>query len=275
MKKTQYILPLFLLLTALPVVAQNSISKDSKSKKIEFGANVFYGLAGLTGTLPGGTISPEMNAQFSLESSYFLTNTLGIGAGVGIANYSSKIQLNSYSSSTNLTDDGGDNFKYLVDAKEMSESDKISALEIPLFLTYRLKSDKVYFESNAGLKASIPISSQYNYTGGSATTTGYYEKYDIVLSDMPEHGFQTYSNLSLTGKLLTNTSLSVFAKVGIVIPVKVCAIHVGLYGSYGLNPVLKSQSDQLFGYPNTYSPLSSLSSKISLISGGLKIGISL
>jgi len=270
MKKIKYIL-----ISCLSIISISTIAQTSEFKKTEFNINAFYGLSGLTGSLSGGSITPKTGAQFSLEGSFFFTPAIGIGIGAGYADYSSTVKLDNYTSSVAATDDGGENLQYRTKANNVSEEDKLSAFEVPLFLTYRSKSGKVYYEGNAGIKASIPISSSYHYTGGTITTTGYYENYNVEFTDMPEHGFQTVTDPTYSGKLSTNTAFSAFAKVGVVIPAGNFGIHIGLYGSYGLNSILKSQSSVLVGYPNVNYPISSLSSKVSLISGGIRIGVSL
>lgn len=275
MKKIQYTLLSCLLIINLSAISQTSVIKAPDFKKSEFSVNAFYGISGLSGSLANGTITPETGAQYSLEGSLFLTRSVGVGLGVGYANYKSSIKLNNYTSSVSTTDDGGDNILYNVKASNIIEKEEVSAFEIPLFLSFRFPSTKVYFEGNSGVKVSIPVSSSYNYTQGSITTTGYYEKYNIELADMPEHGYQTVNNPAYSGKLSTNTSFSVFAKVGCVIPTGNLGIHIGLYGSYGLNSILESQNNVLISYPNVSYPVTSLINKISLISGGIRIGISL
>lgn len=275
MKKIQYILLSCLLIISFSVRSQTPVLKEEKIKNTEFNINVFYGLSGLSGSLTNGTITPETGAQYSLEGSLFLSRFVGVGMGMGYANYTSSVKLKNYTSSVATTDDGGDNIQYNVKASNISEKEKVAAFEIPLFLTFKYPTTKVYFEGNAGVKVSIPVTSSFNYTGGTITTTGYYEKYNIELADMPEHGYQTVNDPAYSGKLSTNTAFSVFAKVGCVIPTGTLGIHISLYGSYGLNSILKSQSDVLASYPNVNYPVTSLSSKVALISGGIRIAVSL
>jgi len=275
MKKIQYTLLSCLLIISLSAISQTTVLKAPDFKKSEFSINAFYGISGLSGSLANGTITPESGAQYSLEGSFFLTRSVGVGLGVGYANYASSVRLNNYTSSVETIDDGGDKILYNVNASNITEKEEVSAFEIPLFLAFRFPSTKVYFEGNTGVKVSIPVASSYNYTKGTITTTGYYEKYNIELVDMPEHGYQTVNDPAYAGKLSTNTAFSVFAKVGCVIPTGNLGIHISLYGSYGLNSILEPQTNVLMSYPNVSYPVTSLSNKISLISGGIRIGISL
>jgi hypothetical protein len=273
MKKIQYRLLSCALIISLSAMSQAPVLKELKLKRTELSINAFCGLSGFSGSLVNGTVTPEVGTMYCLEGSLFLSSSLGVGMGVGYANYTTSVKLNNYVSSVETTDDGGDKMKYNVKASNISEKEKVSAFEIPLFMAYRSSSTKVYFEGNAGVKVSIPVTSSYNYTGGTITTTGYYEKYNIELADMPEHGYQTVNNPAYSGKLSTNTVFSVFAKVGCVIPTGTLGIHISLYGSYGLNSILKSQSYILASYPNMNYPVTSLWSKLTLISGGIKVGV--
>ena len=63
------------------------------------------------------------------------------------------------------------------------------------------------------------------------------------------------------------------ANAGITIPIGKMGINIGVYGSYGLNTVLKPVANQLMVYPGEYQSVTSLAAKVSLISGGVKFGI--
>ena len=76
-----------------------------------------------------------------------------------------------------------------------------------------------------------------------------------------------------SGKLNTKTSLSLFAKAGIMVPVSKIKLHLNLYGAYGLSSVLK-EGDALFvSYPNVYNSIGSLSTKTALVNGGIQLGL--
>jgi hypothetical protein len=268
MKKTVYIQIVMLLIVPFSLFAQ-----QAKLKNTELVINAFYGVSGWKGSLAGGTLTPDFGPQFSVEGSYFLGKCIGIGSGVGYADYATTVKADAYSMSMPFTDEDGDKLLYVVKANGLSEKDKLSALEVPLFVAFRQPSSNLYFEAKAGVKVSIPISSSYKLNKGTITTTGVYDAYGVELTDLPDHGFQTATDLESSGKLTTKTSLSLFAKAGVVVPVSKVKLHISLYGAYGLSSALKEGDAVFVSYPNVYHSLGSLSTKTALVNGGLQLGL--
>lgn len=265
-----------ILVIGFSVLSLSLAAQNRTSKKTSLSVNVVYGISGLTGSISDGNLELSQGTQYSLEGSYFVSSFVGLGIGVGYADYASTAKVNSYNSSIATIDEDEDNLEYRVKGVDISEKEKITAFEIPLFLTFRpIRSSKLHFEANAGVKISVPISSSYNYTNGTITTIGYYEKYNLELTDIPNHGFQTIDAAGLTGKLSTKTAFSVFARMGVVIPIGKLGLHIGVYGSYGINPILKPEYNALATYPGIYYSASSLSNKIILVSGGVRFGITI
>jgi hypothetical protein len=270
MKKAKYILLVMGLVSSFTLSAQ-----ASNMKTTELRLSAFYGLSSLSGSLPEGSIATELNPQFVLEGTYFFSNSIGAGLGIGYANYTASAKLNVYSSAVAATDEDGDNLEYRIKASGIEEKEKVSAFEVPLFIAFRHSiSAKLQFEANTGVKISVPVSSSYVCQKGTITTTGFYETYNAELANLPDHGFQTVTEPDYLGKLSTNAVFSLFAKAGVMIPMGAFGLHIGAYGSCGLNSVLKSESDVLVSYPGIYYPVSSLCKKVTLIGGGVKIGLS-
>jgi hypothetical protein len=197
-----------------------------------------------------------------------------VGIGAGYTSYASNTELTSYISNTTTVDDESESFEYRVTASGIKESQKLSALEIPVFLAYRKNlSEKMGLFGNLGLKVSLPLSATYKCTEGSIETKGYYDAYNVVLYGMANHGFEKIDQISYSGDLSTTMAYSLFANAGITIPLGKLGINVGVYGSYGLNSIVKSETNQLMVYPDKYQSVTSLSNKVSLVSGGVKIGV--
>lgn len=262
-------------------------AQDKPIKKVEFEVNGFYGLSGMTGKIPNGKIKPEMNPQFSVSGKYFFTESVGLGIAAGYATYSSQAQLDNYSSSTTAIDTENESFEYRVTATGIKEKQKLDAFEIPIFIALRkriFKEDGLYkntiltkmkLQVNLGMKISLPVNATYQCTEGKLETKGYYASNNVEYANMPNHGFETIEKISYSGNLSTTMAYSLFGNIGIAIPIgKSLGLNLGVYGSYGLNSVLKPQSKLLIDYPGTYNSLTSLSEKVSLVSGGLRIGLS-
>lgn len=265
MKPIKYITIIVLLLSPILSKAQD------KKLQLEIGGG--YGLSGLSGKIENGSVSPGMGYQFSLNGKYFFSQNMGAGIGIGYAAYSSNAELNSYSANIASVDDESENFEYRVAADGVKEKQALSALEIPVFLAYKKDlSEKLGMFGNAGLKISLPLSATYECSEGTIDTRGYYSAYNVELYDMPNHGFEKVENINYTGDLTTQLSYSLFANAGVTIPVGKMGINIGVYGSYGLNSVLKPEATQLVVYPGEYQSVTSISNKISLLNGGINIG---
>lgn len=269
MKTKQYIL----IISALCLAC--TIANAQNTKKLEFGINGFYGLSGLSGSLTNGSISPGLSYHLSVDGKFFFTRTFGAGIGAGYASYASKADLSSYVSNTQTVDDVNENFEYRITASGVKEDIELSAIEIPIFLSYRKPlSEKLGINANVGLKVSLPITATYQCTEGTLETKGYYASNNVEYANMPNHGFETIDKISYSGKLSTTMAYSLFGNIGITIPMGKMGLNLGFYGSYGLNSVLKAASKLLIDYPGNYNSLSSLSEKVSLINGGVRIGVS-
>jgi len=255
-----------LCLTALASWAQD------KKFQLEIGGG--YGLSGLSGKIENGSITPGMGYQLSLNGKYFFTSNLGVGIGAGYSTYSSKAELTTYSANIPSVDDENENFEYRIVESGIKEEQKLSALEIPIFMAYRKSlSEKLGLFGNVGLKFSLPLSATYQCTEGTIETRGYYSAYNVELYNMPNHGFEKVENINYSGDLSTQMTYSFFANAGLTIPVGKMGINIGVYGSYGLSSVLKPETNQLIVYPGEYQSVTSLADKITLISGGIKFGV--
>jgi hypothetical protein len=270
MKTKQYILIISALCLAF------TISNAQETKKLELGINGFYGISGLSGSVTNGSISPGLGYQLSIDGKFFFLKNLGLGIGIGYATYTSQGELETYASNTPAIDDVGESFEYRVTASGFKEKFDLSAIEIPVFLTFgKSRTGKFGLQANAGLKVSLPITATYQCTEGALETSGYYVSNNVLYANMPNHGFETIDKVSYSGKLSTNMAYSLFGSLGINIPIGKMGLNLGVYGSYGLNSILKPTSKLLIDYPGNYNSLSSLSEKISLLSAGVRIGVSL
>nr|WP_319997586.1 outer membrane beta-barrel protein [uncultured Draconibacterium sp.] len=259
---------------AIAILCLTAFTSNAQDKKIQLEIGGGYGLSSLSGKVENGSITPGMGYQLSFNGKYFFTSNLGVGIGAGYSAYSSKAELTTYSANIPSVDDENESFEYRIAASEINEEQKLSALEIPVFLAYRKSlSEKLGLNGSLGLKISLPLSATYECTQGTIETRGYYPAYNAELYNIPNHGFEKVENINYSGDLSTQMAYSLFANAGITIPVGKMGINIGIYGSYGLNSILKPVANQLMVYPMKYQSVTSLADKVSLVSGGLKIGV--
>jgi hypothetical protein len=259
---------------AVLVVSISTLTINAQDKKIEFDVTGGYGLSGLSGKVENGSITPKTSYQFALNCKYFITSGFGIGIGGGYSSYLSDSELSGYTSNMVYTDDENESFEYRVTADGLKEQQQITTIDIPVFLALRKSlSEKLGVFGDIGLAVSVPLSAKYECNGGVVETRGYYSDDNVVLYDIPSHGFEKNENVTYSGDLTTNTSYSVFTNIGIKKPIGNIGLIIGVYGSYGLNAIVKPETAQLMIYPSKYQSITSLSDKVSLMSVGLKIGL--
>lgn len=259
---------------AIAILCLTAFTSNAQEKKLQLEIGGGYGLSGLSGKMENGSFTPGMGYQLSLNGKYFFTSNIGVGIGAGYSAYSSNAELTSYSANIPSVDDESENFEYRVTASGIKEKQKLSTLEIPVFLAYRKSlSEKLGLFGNVGLNFSLPLSATYQCTEGTIEARGYYPAYNVELYNMPNHGFEKVENINYSGDLSTTMATSLFANAGITIPVGKMGINIGVYGSYGLNSVLEPATNQLMVYPMKYQSVTSMADKVSIVSGGVKIGV--
>lgn len=255
-----------------------SITLQAQGQGHYFNANIGGGFHGLNYTLQNGDIKGGPGGIFNLGYSYFFNPNWGIGTGFGIQSAQLTGTLN-FTYATESIDSDEDIFELRVHFNDWEEKQKALFLEIPVGVQYqRWFHAKSGLLAMAGAKMSLPVSSSYEVVSGSITRTGYYEQWNVELSDMPKHGFTTTTERP-SGDLAMNTSYSVFADLGWLYKVSdKYDLYAGGYVSYGLNSVSEA-SASASGYitGETYKSMMTdyQTGKVNVLSVGVKIGLRL
>ena len=176
-------------------------------------------------------------------------NNIGIGAYYALAKHS--LDSEEFFYSCDIVDDENENFIYKAHGKDIKENQTIHFIEIPIYYQLRIKS----FFFNIGPKIAIPIKSEYNMTKGNVELTGYYPKYNVELTDLPNHGFANYNIEGEKGNL--DTQIACGANVGIGYCLSVGSIDLNLkaFAEYMFNDYVAKGKNYL-EYPgniNSYS----------------------
>lgn len=203
---------------------------------------------------------------------YSINGLLSVSTGFGFSNYSSNMSVNETYFEKPMTDDENDNYLYRIYGSKIAGDQYIEMFELPLILTLQMHKELLLNPLiQIGIKASIPSKTRYNCAEGIVRTTGYYEKYNVELSDMPNHGFETIDIKGLSGEMSTKTALSILAEIGCDIKTGYNCFRVSAYYTQSLTSNSKS-----FNAFNKHYPLQSLNesaSKVCLRSFGLRFGL--
>jgi len=215
--------------------------------------NIGSGQHNLSYTLKDGTQQAQSGYTANLAFSHFFTSSIGFQTGIGVQTFSAISTLN-LTEETPAIDSDGDIYVYKSNFKNWQESQQVLFVEVPLTAQFKHKfNDKIGLLVTAGAKVSFPVNTTYKTTGGEIVTSGYYPQYNIVLSDLPQHGFTTITQ-SYTGKYSFNPAYMAIAELGGTYKVsEKIDLYVGGYFNYGLNNILKPDTKMLYQLDGTYN----------------------
>ena len=158
------------------------------------------GMGFLSYNMSGGSSKPKLSYGGKFGYSYYFSPSWGIGTGVEVSMYNTEGNLDgAVVSFDNQIDDEGDMFRKDVYFRDWHEAQKILFVEVPLLLHYQYdfsinKRRKIYFY--VGAKFQLPLMASYAVTRGELEIQGYYEKWNVTLFGLPNHGFgrEPYNN---------------------------------------------------------------------------------
>lgn len=193
----------------------------------------------------------------------------GVGLGVHYGQEKRTLESGEFFYKCNAVDDEGDNLSYKAHARDGKEMQTINLIEIPVF--YQYKAGNVFV--NVGPELVIPMKAEYNTVSGQVALSGYYPKYNVELTDLPNHGFGDYDVSGDRGTLETQVTWGLNAAVGYSFPLGAVDFNVRAYIKFIMNGYYKD-GDYL-KYPGGVNSLSYVDGKRHLCSFGLSVGIGL
>lgn len=214
---------------------------------------------------------------FNLKADYtiFFNKTWGVSSGIGMKSYETNGTL-SHTRTTPDVDVEGDSYEFRTYYMGWKENQKALLVDIPLMVAFRhTLTPNFGLMANLGVMLSIPLSATYTATGGTIATTGYYSKWNVELSDIPEQGFRTYTSRPV-GDLSLRPSLSLSTSLGSTYQLmESISLYAGIYASYGLNRILKSDSQVCFQKDGIYNSIltSDECGKVRLFALGAMLGV--
>jgi len=242
--------------------------------------NVGSGLHDLSSDALNGGKSMKFNYSINACYSYFFPSRLGLYAerhwgiqtGIGLQSFGLVSTQNGLSETPDIDTDG-DNYTFRIKYNNWKEEQQLLYVTIPVALQYKVGLGVGHkLITSVGLKLALPVIHKYKAEGGKFSTTGYYEKWNLELYDLPQHGFSTFTGKS-TGNLFVRPTLFTSADIGDLIKIsKFVDLYIGAYVDYGLTNTLKLTDKHWTG---TYKGLfaSSEISSVKPIAFGLKMGV--
>lgn len=262
-----------LLYTMGAMGAMGAIKEHNAKKSVYF--NIESGLHSLRYDLANGDKENKQGYTFNLGYNHFFLPNWGVKSGLGFSTFKSKAILN-YKTNKASVDTDNESFNFRTQYSDWNEQQNLLLMDITLGLIYQLPiNEKWKFQFSFGPKLSFPVQAKYQTTGGVIKTTGYYQQYNVILSDMPQHNFKSLTEFP-DNDIHINTVISAFADLGGVYKInEKFDLYLGAYIDYGLNNIIDAQNKSLYQEDGIYNGVfeSNQTDKIKLFTFGCKIGL--
>lgn len=227
----------------------------------------------------GNTIEKEdfVGYTFQFGYSYYFTPSWGIQTGLGLKTFKGAATIN-LQTAENAIDQLDRLYEFRTTLNDWKEVENVSFLTIPMELKYRIPVSP-YLDVIAGLGGELDftVNKQYSSAGsGSIVTSGYYSEWNTELTDLPEYGFSTYTDIPDGDMSLSVLTLDGIADLGALIKLNENSkLYLGSYLSVGLNNIRKTGSASVYESNGTYNGIfaSSDISTIRPFAFGVKLGI--
>lgn len=223
------------------------------------GMTVGGGLNTMTFSPANGRHSLGLGFDGGLHYVHFFNEHWGIGSGLHYT-YANSYALYDFSEVTSgLVHANNTSIHYDLTTKfdNWKERQTIGLVGIPVEAFYRmLIGERWVFVGAIGFQLDIPVYGYYGATKGQYTTSGTFQALgSYLISDMPEHGFNTYDATFNSKIKNTALSLSLVADAGAQYALSDnWALYLGLYAGYGLTDMMGRNSAEPLLLLNAVDP---------------------
>jgi hypothetical protein len=203
-------------LIILGIFLSSGLSLHSQYIRHYLTAGVGTGIFSFNYDIEGGKSKPKLGFAGKVSYCFYFSPNWGIGGGFDMSMYSTNGYLDGAKVSfDNKIDDEDDVYRKDVYFRDWSEMQTAIYAEFPIELHYQydfgLRKRRMMY-LHFGAKVQLPLMGQYKVTHGKLETQRYYPEWDIVLSNMPNHGFGTDGSRKISGKM--TLPLNIAATVG-------------------------------------------------------------
>ncbi|HEV2479408.1 MAG TPA: OmpA family protein [Puia sp.] len=219
----------------------------------ELGIEVDGGLQGMRYSLQNGKSTLQPGASLGINHVFRLYRNFGLLTGVTGGLYRTQATLpNSMAFAYPEVDDQGAAFLYNVRFTGYKETERTLAVIIPVLFQYHTDGAAAQWYIDAGAKVFFPVNTSIQVTAQQMSLSGYYPNYDLVVSDLPKHGFGTAGGWKSSTSTQLEPGAALSAGTGLAFGIsRGVRLYAGVYIDYGLT-ALKTGRDSMPVV--TYSP---------------------
>lgn len=222
----------------------------------QFYIGVQSGAASILSNVKETSASYQLGGAIKAGYIYSLSNHIGIGTGIEFSQYKQDVFLsNSSATLSNFeVDPSTSAFQYNITANNYKERQTLHAIQIPLFLQYKMNINKgIDFNFRAGAKYFLPVNYKIKATAGYVNGTAYYPDVNLTIDDLPEYGFGSQKNYSASGEYETKGIVMSMFELGFTFDMGAKnALYAAMFLENGYGSILDQDKDESYiGYSPT------------------------
>ena len=261
----------FLLFVNVLCFALSPVKAQKQSEVLFSIAPVFSGIDLGSYLDPIDKVKFKGGTSISVQYNFPMSSKTAFGLGLGYTKIKEEALVSDYTYWGGMTsDDEGDSYQQVIRMKDFRERCTISMFDIPISFMFRYPLTNRFFMSETdadsdadavkkfsrkqwvsfymqfGAKVSLILKSESDILNGSASLSGYYPQYGVLLENMPQHGFGAYDIIGKSASVKADLPLAVtpFLEIGVKIPIwnRLEAL-VGVYAAYPVSFASASSVD--------------------------------
>ncbi|MBF4516125.1 OmpA family protein [Flavobacterium sp. ANB] len=213
----------------------------------EFNIKISGGPSGIFYDSDSGNGKLNIGAGIGIGYTFFLSENWGISTGIDAVYNQNSFELNDGTIISNYeVDDQTSAFEYRVTASKYKESQSFISASIPLLVQYRTAvSTRSQWYVAAGAKVLFPGKQNIKASAEQLQLSGYYPDLNLLVDDLPVHGFGTTNNWQDKTSVSLQTSFLLSLEMGMSFTLKEkTKLYTGIYLDYGLSDLVKNTPDQ-------------------------------
>jgi OOP family OmpA-OmpF porin len=204
------------------------------------------GLQGTQYRLQGGSTSLLPGGSLSLLYAFHLRGRWSLLSGITGGIYRTEARFpDGTAFSDYQVDDAGSAFQYNMRTTGYKETQRVFAAGIPLLLQYHTAGAGTQWYIDGGGKVIFPAGVSSNVSAQQLNLSGYYPDYNVVVTNLPQHGFGTLNNWKAHASAELRPAAALSAATGVSFRLSQgTRLYAGLFVEYGLTD-LKARGDSM------------------------------
>lgn len=189
-----------------------------------------------------GNGSLKMGGGIGIGYTYFLNNHWGINTGIDVFYNQNSFKLNDGTTINSYeVDDQMSAFEYRVTSKNYQEKQHFTSFAIPVLLQYKTSiSNQSQWYLGFGGKVLFAGKQNIKASADELQLKGYYPDIDLLIDDLPSHGFGTVNNWQDKTSSDLKPSFLISLETGLTFKLKGnMQFYTGVFADYGFSDLAK------------------------------------